>query len=91
MNIPARELAQSWQTDEARLLRLLPRLPTLLVLQITVHGLADHAAEALTTQGRRLRLERWNWQRDVTHRFLYREQRMHFFAEGLIALCIRMQ
>ena len=45
----------------------------------------------MTTQGRRPRLVRWNWQRDVTHRFLYREQRMRFFADGLIALCIRTQ
>ncbi len=49
VNIPARELGESWQTDEARLLRLMPRLTTLLVLQITVHGLADHTAEALNT------------------------------------------
>ena len=41
-----------------------------------------HAADAMTTQGRRPRLVRWNWQRDVTHRFLYREQRMRFFADG---------
>ena len=49
------------------------------------------AAEAMTTQGRRPRLVRWNWQRDVTHRFLYREQRMRFFADGVVALCIRTQ
>src|SRR6266550_4714648 len=30
---PARELARRWQANEAGLLRLLPRLPTLLVLQ----------------------------------------------------------
>ena len=50
-----------------------------------------HAADAMTTQGRRPRLVRWNWQRDVTHRFLYREQRMRFFADGVVALCIRTQ
>ena len=88
---PARELARRWQADEAGLLRLLPRLPTLLVLQEVVNGLVTHAAEAMTTQGRRPRLVRWNWQRDVTHRFLYREQRMRFFADGAVALCIRTQ
>ena len=53
--------------------------------------LLHYAADAMATQGRRPRLVRWNWQRDVTHRFLYREQRMRFFADGLIALCIRTQ
>ena len=86
---PARELAQSWQADESGLLHLLPRLPTLLVLQEVVNGLVTHAADAMTTQGRRPRLVRWNWQRDVTHRFLYREKRMRFFADGAVALCIR--
>src|SRR5712692_142331 len=33
VNRPARKLAQSWQADEAGLLRLLPRMPTLLELQ----------------------------------------------------------
>ena len=88
---PARKLAQTWQADEAGLLRLLPRLPTLLVLQDVVNGLVVYAADAMATQGRRPRLVRWNWQRDVIHRFLYREQRMRFFADGLIALCIRTQ
>ena len=66
---PARELTRLWQADEAGLLRLLPRLPTLLVLQEVVNGLVTYAAEAMTIEGRRPRLVRWNWQRDVTHRF----------------------
>ena len=91
MNRSARELARRWQADDAGLLRLLPRLPTLLVLQEVVNGLVTHAAEAMTTQGRRPLLVRWNWQRDVTHRFLYREQSMRFFADGAVALCVRTQ
>jgi hypothetical protein len=91
MNRPARELARRWQADEEGLLRLLPRIPTLLVLQEVVNGLVDHAADAITTQGRQPQLVRWNWQRDVTHRFQYREQRMRFFADGVLALCIRTQ
>ncbi len=85
------ELARRWQADEAGLLRRLSRLPTLLLLQEVVNGLVIHAAEAMTTEGRRPRLVRWNWQRDVTHRFLYREQRMRFFADGAVALCVRTQ
>jgi predicted transcriptional regulator len=88
---PARNLARRWQADEAGLLRMLPRLPTLLVLQDAVNGLVTYAAEAMTTQGRRPRLVRWTWQRDVTHRFQYRDQVMRFFADGVIALCIRTQ
>jgi len=88
---PARDLARLWRADEAGLLRLLPRLPTLLTLQDVVNGLVDHAADAMTTGGRRPQLVRWTWQRDVTHRFRYREQVMGFFADGLIALCVRTQ
>jgi predicted transcriptional regulator len=91
VNRPARKLAQGWHADEVGLLRLLPRLPALLVLQDVVNGLVDSAADAMTTQGRRPRLIRWNWQRDVTHRFLYREKRMSFFTDGVVALCIRTQ
>jgi hypothetical protein len=88
---PTRELAQSWRADEAGLLRLLPRLPTLLRLQDVVNGLVRHAADAMTTQGRRPRLVRWTWQRDLTHRFRYREQALRLFADGTVALCIRTQ
>jgi len=47
---PARELAHQWSADEAGLLRLLPRLPTLLLLQDVVNGLVTHAEEAMTSQ-----------------------------------------
>ncbi len=91
LNTPARELAHTWKADEAGLLRLLPRLPTLLLLQEVVNGLVTYAAEAMTTQGRRPRLVRWTWQRDVMHRFQYRDQVLRLFADGAIALCIRTQ
>ncbi len=91
LDTPACVLARRWQADEAGLLRLLPRLPTLLLLQEVVNGLVTHTAEAMTTQGRRPRLVRWNWQRDVTYRFQYREQAMRFFADGVVALCVRAQ
>jgi hypothetical protein len=68
---------------------LLPRLPTLLVLQEVVNGLVTGVAEAMTTQGRRPRLVRWTWQRDLAYRFQYREQAMRWFVDGTVALCIR--
>ncbi len=92
---PACTLAHTWQAGEAGLLRLLPRLlprlSTLLLLQEVVDGLVTHAAEAMTTQGRRPRLVRWTWQRDVVHRFRYREQALRLFADGVVALCIRTE
>ncbi len=88
---PACELARRWQADEAGLLHLLPRLPTLLLLQEAVNGLVTHTSEAMTTQGRRPQLVRWTWQREVMHRFQYREQALRFFADGAVALCIRTQ
>ena len=91
LDTSARELARHWQADEAGLLRLLPRLPTLLVLQDVVNGLVTHATEAMTTQGRRPLLVRWNWQREVTYPFQYREQSMRFFADGVVTLCVRTQ
>jgi protein involved in plasmid replication-relaxation len=86
---PARELAGEWQAGEAGLLRVLPRLPVLLVIQDVVNSLITGAAEAMSTQGRRPQLVRWTWQRDVVHRFQYREQAMRLFVDGAIALCIR--
>jgi Replication-relaxation len=91
LDTPARELAHRWRADEAGLLRLLPRLSTLLLLQDVVNGLVTYAAEAMTTKGRRPQLVRWTWQRDLTHRFRYREQTMRLFADGAVALCIRTQ
>jgi len=91
LDTPARELAHTWKADDAGLLRLLPRLPTLLLLQEVVNGLVTYAAEAMTTQGRRPRLVRWTWQRDVVHRFQYRDQVLRLFADGVVALCIRTQ
>ncbi len=88
---PVRRLARRWCADEVGLRRWLPRLPTLFVLQDMVNGLVTRAADMITTQGRRPYLVRWNWQRDVIHHFQYREKRMRFFADGVLALCIRTQ
>lgn len=85
----ADELARAWQADDAGLLRMLPRLATLLPIQDVVNGLVMGAAEAMTNQGRRPQLVRWTWQRDVTHRFQYRDQSMRLFVDGAMALCIR--
>jgi hypothetical protein len=89
LQVTPRSLAQQWQADDHELLKLLPRLSTLLTIQHVVNGLVAHAADALTEQGRRPSLVRWNWRRNFTHAFAYREQPMRWFADGALALCIR--
>ena len=84
----ARTLARDWQSDEAGLLRLVPRLPILLPVQDIVNGLVIHAADALPVQGRRPTLVRWNWQRDLIHRFRFREQAMRLVVDGAVVLCV---
>ncbi len=86
---PAGDLAERWHADEPGLLRVLPRVSTLLLLQNVVNGLITHAAGAMTTQGRRPQLVRWTWQRDLAYCFQYRDQPMRFFADGAVALCLR--
>jgi hypothetical protein len=85
----ARDLAREWQAGEGGFLRLLPRLPVPQVIQDIVNGLVTCAAEAMNNQGRRPQLVFWTWQRDVVHRFQYREQAMRVFVDGTMALCIR--
>jgi len=63
----------------------------LLVIQNVVNRLITGAAEAMSTKGRRPRLVRWTWQRDLTHCFRYCEQTLRLFADGVVALCIRTQ
>ncbi len=80
-----------FSTEREKLIRLLPRLPTMLPLQDCVNGLVAGAAGALTRQGRRALLVRWDWQRDYTHTFLYqaRKQPLTVHLDGALALCLR--
>ncbi len=89
LDTPTRTLARTYQTDEAGLLRLVPRLPLLLALQNVVNGMVTHAADALTVYGRRPILVRWNWHRDLSHRFRYREQSRRLLVDGAVALCVK--
>ena len=83
----ARTLARDWRVDDAGLMRLLPRLPIVLSVQDMVNGLVTHAAEAVTVQGRRPTLVRWNWQRDLFHRFRFRDQTVRLDVDGAVSLC----
>jgi hypothetical protein len=84
-----KELARTWQADEQGLLRLLPRLPTLLVIQDFVNGIVSQASHAMARQGRRPALIRWDWKRDYRYRFHYREQVTRLTVDGAFALCVR--
>jgi hypothetical protein len=83
------EMREARMAERTALLRLLPRVPVLLTLQTMVNGLVSGAAQALTWQGHRARLVRWNWQRDAVHQFMYQGQQMRWFADSVGAFCLR--
>lgn len=85
------EALPHFSTERDRLLRALPRLPVALPLQDCVNGLVTGAASALTRQGRRALLVRWDWQRDYTHPFFYQARKQHLAVhlDGALALCLR--
>lgn len=89
MQASPKALARAWRADSQGLFQLLPRLTTLFAVQNMVNGLVSHAADALTCQGRRPTLVRWDWQRDLTYRFGYREKSNRFFSDSVCALCVR--
>jgi predicted transcriptional regulator len=84
----AADLARAWRTDERGLLRLLPRLSSLVTLQECINGLVVHAPEALAHQGRRSEV-RWHWVRDYAHHFPYREKVMRCTADAALLLRVR--
>jgi DNA-binding IclR family transcriptional regulator len=84
------ELARAWSTDEHGLLRLLPRLSSLVSLQECINGLVAHSPEALAHQGHRPEV-RWHWVRDYAHRFLFREKLMHCTADAALLFRVRPQ
>jgi len=85
-------LARAQEADERGLLRMLPRLSSLVTLQECINGLVAHAPEALAHQGRRSEV-RWHWVRDYTHQFPYREKPMRCAADAalLLRVCQRTE
>ncbi len=84
------DLAHTWSTDERDLLRLLPRLSSLVTLQECINGLVALAPEGLAQRGRRSEV-RWHWVRDYSYRFPYREKLMRCTADAALLLCVRPQ
>jgi hypothetical protein len=82
------DLARTWRTDERGLLRLLPRLSSLVALQECINGLVAYAPEALAHDGRRSEV-RWHWVRDYALRFPYREKVLRCTADAALLLRVR--
>jgi Replication-relaxation len=83
------EMVSKWKTDERGLLRLLPRLSSLITVQECINGLVMYAPEALAHLGRRSEV-RWHWVRDYSHRFSYREKLMRCTADAALLLRVRL-
>jgi DNA-binding MarR family transcriptional regulator len=78
-------LARYWNADEAGLLRLLPRLRTLLLIQEVINSLVEQAPTIFAEQGRRVQLT-WHWQRDWRQQFFSRGHAMTCRAEAVLVL-----
>ncbi|HEU5200335.1 MAG TPA: MarR family winged helix-turn-helix transcriptional regulator, partial [Ktedonobacterales bacterium] len=77
-------LARMWGADEAGLLRLLPRLTTLMTLQNVINGLVAHAPDILAyPNGVRASLS-WHWRRDWQHRFISRGRKASCRADAVL-------
>jgi len=81
-------LARFWHTDERGLLRLLPRLASLVTLHTCIDALVVHAPEALAERGYEP-VCRWHWLRDYRYNFTFREQDLSCTADALLVLKAR--
>jgi DNA-binding MarR family transcriptional regulator len=81
-----RALAQTWGADEATLLRLLPRLSTLIVVQNVLNSLVREAPDQLSYPGGRRADLTWHWQRDWRHTFLYKNHQVRCAADAALVL-----
>ena len=79
------DLARRWSTDDRDLLRLLPRVASLITIQECINGLVVHAPEALAHQGRRSEV-RWHLVRNYTHCFPYHEKLMRCTVDAALLL-----
>ncbi|MBO0791827.1 MAG: hypothetical protein J2P36_12895, partial [Ktedonobacteraceae bacterium] len=79
-------LAAMWQADEVGLLKLIPRVPTLLLLQDLINRLVAHAPRALSdAQGHAAHL-RWHWLRSYQRIFLAKGKHMRCQVDGVLVL-----
>jgi hypothetical protein len=78
-------LARFWQADERHLLRLLPRLHQMAILQQIIHSLVSASPVALADAGRQAQI-RFGWQREYRVHFEKRQQVMRCEADAVLVL-----
>jgi hypothetical protein len=78
-------LARAFHADERHLLRSLPRLPQMGILQDLVHSLVSSSPVALSDAGRQAEI-RWGWQREYRVTFERRQRIMRCDADAVIVL-----
>jgi hypothetical protein len=78
------------QAGRGRLLRLLPRLPLLLLVQEQINSLVTHAGPALSRSGQSASVRRWSWLREYPLTFRTPQQEvLRVHVEGVLALGVR--
>ena len=75
-------LAETWGADEAAVMRLLPRLATLIIVQNVINSLVKEAPQRLSHPGGRRADLSWHWQRDWRHTFVYKNREARCAAEA---------
>jgi DNA-binding MarR family transcriptional regulator len=79
-------LAATWGADEATILRLLPRLSMVILVQNVINSLVTEAPERLSFPGGRRADLTWHWQRDWHHIFLSKNRRVRCVADAALVL-----
>jgi hypothetical protein len=78
------------QAERARLVRLLPRLPVLLLVQAQMNSLITHAGPALARAGHQPDMLGWSWLREYALTFrTSHDEAVRLQVEGALALCLR--
>src|SRR5579884_247013 len=78
------KLAALWGADEAHLVRLLPRLSGLFLLQDVINGLVEQAPRRLAPKGVTSIPLRWHWQRDYQHGFVSKHKRYSVQVDAVL-------
>jgi DNA-binding MarR family transcriptional regulator len=76
--------AETRGADEATMLRLLPRLSTLIVVQNVINSLVTEAPARLSYPGGRRADLTWQWQRDWRHTFVYKNKQVRCAADAAL-------
>lgn len=77
-------LAQTWSADEASIVRLLPRLSTLTVVQNVIKSLVTEAPARLSHPGGQRADLAWHWQREWHHSFLSKNRQVRCAADAAL-------